>query len=164
MTLYELTADYLQVLQMAEDPDVDPEVIEDTLEDIGGSIEDMADSYATVMISIDGNIKMLAEEIARLTERKKAMEANRQRIKDYLQKSMVVTGKTKFKTEKFSFSVQKNPASVVLDTDDIDRIPVKYLVPQEPKVNKTQIKEDLKAGMELPGIAHLEQSESLRIR
>ena len=164
MTLYELTADYLQVLQMAEDPDVDPEVIEDTLEDIGGSIEDKADSYATVMITIDGNIKMLAEEIARLTERKKAMEANRQRIKDYLQKSMVVTGKTKFKTEKFSFSVQKNPASVVLDTDDIDRIPAKYLVPQEPKVNKTQIKEDLKAGMELPGIAHLEQSESLRIR
>ena len=164
MTLYELTADYLQVLQMAEDPDVDPEVIEDTLEDIGGSIEDKADSYATVMITIDGDIKMLAEEIARLTERKKAMEANRQRIKDSLQKSMVVTGKTKFKTEKFSFSVQKNPASVVLDTDDIDRIPVKYLVPQEPKINRTQIKEDLKAGMELPGIAHLEQSESLRIR
>ena len=164
MTLYKLTADYLQVLQMAEDPDVDPEVIEDTLEDIGGSIEDKADSYATVMITIDGDIKMLAEEIARLTERKKAMEANRQRIKDYLQKSMVVTGKTKFKTEKFSFSVQKNPASVVLDTDDVDRIPVKYLVPQEPKINKVQIKEDLKAGMELPGIAHLEQSESLRIR
>ena len=164
MTLYELTADYMKLLELAEDPDVDPEVIADTLEGLGGEIEDKADSYATVLASLDGDRMMLAEEIARLTDRKKAIDANVQRIKDTLQKSMVITGKTKFKTERFSFSIQKNPASVVMETDDVERIPVKYLVPQEPKINKTQIKQDLKNGMELPGIAHLEQGESLRIK
>lgn len=164
MTLYELTKEYIQLLDLAEDPDVDPEVVADTLEGIGGEIEDKADAYATVLASLDGDIKMLSEEIARLNARKTGMEAKKQRIKDALQRGMIATGKTRFKTEKFSFSVQKNPASVVMETDDVGRIPVEYLVAQEPKINRTQIKEDLKNGMELPGIAHLEQGESLRIR
>lgn len=164
MTLYELTADYMRLLELAEDPDVDPEVIADTLEGLGGEIEDKADSYATVIATLQSDYDMLLEESGRLLKRRSALSDNIEKIKETLQKAMVATGKTRFRTAKFSFSVQKNPASVVMDTDDVERIPVKYLVPQEPKVNKTQIKQDLKNGIELPGIAHLEQGESLRIK
>jgi hypothetical protein len=37
-------------------------------------------------------------------------------------------------------------------------------VQQDPTIDKKKIKEDLKAGVDLEGIAHLEQTESLRIR
>ena len=37
-SLYQLTDEYLQLLEMAEDPDVEPEVLKDTMEAIGGEI------------------------------------------------------------------------------------------------------------------------------
>jgi hypothetical protein len=75
---------------------------------------------------------------------------------------MVTTGKTKFKTPFFSFGIQKNPPSVVLDAG-LDAIPEEYLVPQDPKVDKKAIGARLKTGEVLP-YAHLELGESLRIR
>jgi hypothetical protein len=39
----------------------------------------------------------------------------------------------------------------------------KYLIPQEPKIDKRTLIEDLKAGIEVPG-AILKQEKSLRIR
>ncbi len=41
-TLYELTDEYRQLLEMLEDPDEDPEVIRDTMEGISGELEDKA--------------------------------------------------------------------------------------------------------------------------
>ena len=38
-TLYELTGDYMTLLSMATDPEIDPQAITDTLEAIGGEIE-----------------------------------------------------------------------------------------------------------------------------
>jgi hypothetical protein len=83
-----------------------------------------------------------------------------------LQQAMTTTGKTKFKTDLFSFGIQKNPPAVVLEVpeDDLESIPAEYLIRQAPKVNKTKLKEDLKAGKDLAGVAHLVQGESLRIR
>ena len=39
MTLYELTNDYMELLQMAEDPDIDEQAFMDTLESIEGALE-----------------------------------------------------------------------------------------------------------------------------
>ena len=43
MTLYELTDEFRQLLDMMEDPDIDPEVLNDTLEAVLGDIEYKAD-------------------------------------------------------------------------------------------------------------------------
>ena len=81
-------------------------------------------------------------------------------MKEALQNAMFITGKTKFKTDLFSFNIQKNPPRLVIDRPE--EIPEEYLIPQEPKIDTSAIKEALKR-QELP-FAHLEQSESLRIR
>ena len=77
---------------------------------------------------------------------------------------MIQTGKEKFKTELFSFGIQSNPAAVIMDEQYLENIPEEYLIPQEPKLDKKKLAADLKAGVDLEGIAHLEQSRSLRIR
>ena len=64
----------------------------------------------------------------------------------------------------FKFRIQKNAPSVVVDLDDLQDMPMEYLTYHEPTVNKAAIKDALKAGLDLRGIAHLEQSQSLRIR
>lgn len=160
-TLYELTSEYLQLLEMAEDPDVDLQTIADTMEAIGGEIEDKADGYARVMKQIEANAAGIKAEIDRLTARKTSMENNVKRMKESLQAAMEATGKKKFKTALFSFNIQKNPAS--LKIDDPEAVPESFLVPQPPKVDSAAIKDALKAGA-VYDFAHLEQGESLRIR
>ena len=163
-TIYELTDEYALLLELAEDPEVDPETIEGTLEALGGEIEEKADGYAKVMKQLEANAAALKAEEKRLYTKRTTCENNIKRMKQALQYAMEATGKTKFKTDLFSFGIQKNPAAVVMDAQYIENIPEEYLIPQEPKIDRTKLKEDLKAGKNLDGIAHLEQSESLRIR
>ena len=164
MTLYELTSEYLDLLAMLEDPDVDEDLINDTLEGIDGELEVKAAGYARVMRQMDADAKAIKAEEERLANRRKSLENRSAALKSRLQQMMEITGKVKFKTELFSFGIQKNPAAVVMDEQYIENIPECYLIIQEPKIDKQKIKEDLKAGLDLEGIAHLEQTESLRIR
>jgi len=59
--------------------------------------------------------------------------------------------------------VQNNAPSVVIDAEDVNDIPIEYLI-VEAKVDKKKIATDIKAGVDLHAFAHLEQSRSLRIR
>lgn len=161
-TLYELRGDFLRLYDMADDPDTDPDAFFDTMEAIEGEIEDKADGYAAVIASLNNIAKGLKAEEDRLVSRRKAIENNVARMKTALTEAMQATGKTRFKTLKWSFNIQPNPESVVLDKD-ISGIPAQYLIEQEPKVDKMAIKDALKHGAKFT-FAHLERSESLRIR
>ena len=161
MTLYELTSEYLDLLAMLEDPDVDEDLINDTLEGIDGELEAKADGYARVMRQMDADAKAIKAEEERLANRRKSLENRSAALKSRLQQMMELTGKTKFKTALYSFNIAKNPASVVID--DESKIPAEYWIAQDPKLNKSALKEMLSTG-EICEYAHLEQGQSLRIR
>ena len=160
-TMYELTADYMTVLNMATDGETPPDAIADTLEAIGGEIEIKAENSAVIMQELNAEAEKLKNEIERLTTRKKSLETNVAAIKERIFDAMKTTGKEKFKTTLFSFSIGKNPAKLVID--DSEKIPRKYLIPQPAKVDNAKLKEDLKAG-KVCSYAHLEQGESLKIK
>ena len=159
-TLYEIAAEYMTLLDMAEE--IDEEVFKDTLEGIEGELEIKADNYAKVIAELENKSEGLDKESNRLAERKKAIENNIKRIKDSLQVAMIATGMTKFKTELFNFGIQKNPPKLVLDKE-VEDIPMDYYIFQDPIADKEKIKQELKEGKKLD-FAHLEQGESLRIR
>ena len=164
-TLYELTGQMQALLALMEDPDVDPQIIEDSLEAVSGEIEVKADGYARVMAELEARKAAVKAEKDRLTALESSLGKNIDRMKESLKTSMIATGKTKFKTDLFSFNIQKNPPKVVID--DPSRIPEGFLIPQPPKVDTASIKESLKsvdAGSMWEGICHLEQGESLRRR
>lgn len=159
-TLYELTEEYRQLLEMMEDDTVDPEVLQDTLEGVDGEIEAKADNCAKLIRELNGVTSVINEEIERLKARKDVISNNADRVKKYLEKAMIDTGKRKFKTALFGFNIQKNPASVVVDQED--KIPEEYWIKQEPKLDKASLKKWLKDNP--ADFAYLEQSEGLRIR
>lgn len=164
-SLYELTADYEALLALAEDPEIDEQAFRDTLDGIAGAIEDKAENYAKVIRMLEGDAAACDAESKRLKGKKTIIENNIKRMKSALQYSMEVTGKTKFKTALFSFNIQKNPASVVIDEAYIENIPEKFLIARDPDVDKKALRDALKAGdEEAMGVAHLEQTESLRIK
>lgn len=165
MTLYELTNDYQNLLEMAEDPDIDPVVLADTMDAIEGEIEIKADGYARIIRQMEADAAALKAEADRITNRRRVIENNIRTMKNRLEDAMIATGKVKFKTELFSFGIQKNPARVVID--DPTKIPAGFLIPQEPKIDTAAIKNSLKDADEQSfweGVAHLEQDSSLRIR
>ena len=160
-TLYELTAEYNEVLEMMDNPDIDVQCVLDTLEGIEGEIEIKADNYAKIIKEAEGKTAMLDGEISRLTERKNAIKSRIAGMKQSLMLAMKSVNKEKFKTDLFSFSIQKNPPSVILDKPE--SVPEKYLTPQSPTVNKKEILAAIKDGADFD-FAHIEQSEGVRIR
>lgn len=159
-TLYKLTERYMNILEVAEM--MEPEQLEEALAGIDDDIEMKADGYAKVIKKLDNTKDGLEKEIKRLTDRKKTIENNAKRIKESLQDSMLLTGKTKFKTNLFSFGIQKNRASLSVLKEDY--IPKRFYEEQKPKLNKTDLLKHIQqTGEELEGV-EIKQTESLRIR
>jgi hypothetical protein len=159
----------MELLELAEDPDIDEQAFMDTLEGIEGALEDKADNYAKCMRMLEADAKGIKAEEERLAKRRKTIESNVSRIKSALQYAMEATGKTKFKTQLFSFTVRNNAESVIIDTDNIRNIPDQYLKFKEPEADKTAIKKAIKEGDEdtqkaLLKLCHLERTKSLLIK
>ena len=157
MNLYELSIAFQEVQNM----DLDPEVMKDTLDSIEDAIENKAENIAKLVRNLESDVSAYKEEEDRLKTKRQATENKVKWLKTYLEDNMKLTGKTKFKSGMFNFSIQKNPASVNITDERI--IPDEFLIQQPPKVDKTSLKEALKNGIEIPG-AELKQTEGLRIR
>lgn len=155
MKLYELTGAFNQVADMLE-YDSENAAIIDTLESIDLAIEEKADGYAKLIRNQEASSKAFDEEIKRMKERKQSVDNNVKRMKLSLQNAMVEIGKTKFKTDLFSFNIQKNQPSVNIVDEN--------LIPDEFKKIKIEFdKTAIKKAENVPGV-ELIQSESLRIR
>jgi hypothetical protein len=163
-TMYELTSDYNEVLELASNPDIDPQAITDTLEAINAEIEIKAENTAKVLRELEGMAAALKAEEQRLAARRKSIENNVDRIKTGLYEAMKTTGKTKFKTPLFSFAIAKNGGKIpiVVDVDTAD-LPDEFVTITE-KPNVDAIREYLEKNGESP-LAHFgERGESLRIK
>lgn len=158
-TLYELTGQYMDLMEMAEE--ADPDVLRDTLEGIEGEIEDKADNYAKVIRTLEGQVDTIDAEISRLQSKKKAVKNSIDSIKSNLERSMIQTGKKKFKTDLFSFGIQKNPPTV--SVKDESKIPGYFWKQKAPELDRAALKNYLKENGATE-YAELVQSESLRIR
>lgn len=153
MTLYELTSEYKELLAMMEDPDVDPEVLQDTMEAVGGEIEDKAENYARVIRELEADQAKFEKEAERCSKHANICKNNIKRMKENLKDSMIATGKLKFPTEHFKFSVVKNgglqPLKITGDVPDDFKI-------MKPETDNNKIREALERGVSLD-FAHLEE-------
>lgn len=171
--LYELTGEFLELMNMLEDEECDEQIIMDTLEGIDYEIEMKADGYAKIIKSIESYIDGLEKETNRLSSRKKTFENRIKWLKQNLEMCMRVTGKKKFTTDLFSFNIQKNGGKRKLVIDvDVEKVPKEYRIEQPDAIDGDSIREYLKEnGLEGQDgslncdFAHLDpQGESLRIR
>ena len=160
MKLYELTQNYLNLLDLLENPDVPVEMVQSALNEVEGDFEEKAENIVKLMKSIEGDIKAFKEEEARLYTRRKALENKQKSLKRYLEGSLKALGKQEIKGKLFTFWIQKNAPKLIIE--DLESIPKEYLETYI-EANKTKLKDDLNNGVKIAG-AKLESSESLRIR
>lgn len=161
-SLYELKEDRRKIANMLYEEEIDIQMILDTLESIESEIEDKADDYAIIIKELLGDAKICKEEKQRLEARQKMFETRAEMLKNRLYDVMKETGKTNFKTAKFSFSICKNGGLAPLFVDeDYSNIPQKYL---KVEPDNTKIRNAIDNG-EILSFAHYEErGESLRIR
>ena len=166
-SLYELSGDYAKFAEYMEQVELEPEMqeaLEDALNNLGEDIEIKLENYAKIIKNFESDIAGLKAEEERLARKRKAMENSIKNMKQRMTEAMIRTGKVDIKGELFKFKVQANPPAVVMDVNYIEDVPEKYLIAQDPKIDKKKLAEDLKAGVDLDGVAHLEASASVRIR
>ena len=160
MNLYELTPVYQRLQNQIEQG----EDVEGILAVIGDELEAKADGYARVIRNMEAQVESFKAEEKRIAENRKRLESGIDRLKQNLFESMKATGKTKFKTDLFSFAIQKNggadPVIVDVPTDDLPD----DLVQITEKPDLKAIAEYIKETGDLTYAHFGERGESLRIK
>lgn len=144
-TLYELTSDYAELFDMLYDEDVDSQTVVDTMEAIDMEIEDKADAYARIVQQLTYDADSRKKESERLRVEAQVLENKAKRIKDTLQANLEFIGKTKFRTDLFSFSVCNNGGKLPLEVTepDVFKIPKEFLIYPDPVVNTEAVRSAL---------------------
>lgn len=161
--IYELTADIQLLWNLMENGEIDDDTLIDAMQNSQEELSIKLEHYCMFIKNMEADAKAFKEEEQRLAARRKTLENTIEKAKKAMQYAMDVAGEKKVKGKLFSISLQNNPASVVLDEQYMENIPEKYLI-HKTDINKRLMAEDIKNGIDLEGLAHLEQSEGIRIR
>lgn len=167
MKLYELTADYLALLNAIDNDEIPEEAIADTLEAITGEIEVKADSIACILKSLDAEIAAIKAEEAKLAQRRKQKEKTLEKVKKYLADTLLFAGIDKIETARNKITFRKSESVEVADTSAFILWAQKnrddLLTYGAPTINKTAIKSALKDGIEIVG-AELRVNQNIQIK
>ncbi|WP_333876516.1 siphovirus Gp157 family protein [Methylobacter sp.] len=152
LSLYELSANYLQALDFLTDPEMDLpiEAVNDTLEALGGELEDKAINVAKFFRNMEAAADAIKTAEANMAKRRKALENRVQWLKNYIKGNMELCGISDIECPHFKLSIQKNPA--VVNIIDEDAIPEQFKEKVISwKIDKTAIKDAIKSGSIVPG-------------
>jgi chaperonin cofactor prefoldin len=163
MTLYELKDEYKQLLEMLEDPDIDPQVIADTMEAVSGELDVKCDSYVVIIKKLEAQVEMIDTELIRLEKNKTALTSNIKRMKSSVLDAIQLTGQRKMETDHFKLSIVKNGGKQPMEVDEIEKIPQAY-ISMKPVADVEKIRKELEAGGELEFARLKPRGEHLGIR
>lgn len=164
MKLYELSTNYNVLVDMLERAtEEDPrDAVRDTLDMIHEEIEYKAENIAKILSQFTAEQKAIESEIERLNKKVEQISRNKERLKSYLEESLIRCNMEKFKTPLFSFLIRNNPPAVAIDNFCV--IPDEFIIKKETlSVDKKAIAEKLKKNEVVEG-CHLTYSKTLVIK
>ena len=166
MTLYQLSIQFQTILEMAEDGEIDMDVVNGSLECVEADIEQKLDSYGVVINELSNDIENIEKEIKRLTDKKRTIDNNITRMKGAIKTAMDAIGKKKIQGNKFTWTIAKNGGKrpvVFKEGYNILSIPERFQ-DWTVKPDREQIREALESGEQLDFATLGERGESLRLK
>lgn len=157
MKLYEIDEQIDRLLDMQWQNDLSDEEIEDTLNSLLMDKYDKCVNVSLFIKNLEKDITAFTEEEKKLNARRKSMEKKVDWLKNYLSSSL--QGE-KIDDPRVRVSYGRSRCVVI---DNEAALPSRFLVPQEPKIDKTAIREAIKSGETVEG-AHIEESEHIIIK
>lgn len=144
-TLYEITGDILQVMDLFYQDEIDEQTMADTIESLKYELDQKAESYCKVIRNMESDKDAIKVEIDRLTSRVDRINKAIERMKTTLFQAMETTNTQKIKTDLFSLSIANRAPQLPKNIEDMD-VPKQYYVEQPPKLDKRTLLSDIKAG------------------
>lgn len=168
MTLYEISNQYLDLLDAIANGEIPDEAIKDTLDAVQAALDDKASNIACYIKALNAEADAIKAEIDALAERQKAKQHKAERLKEYLLSALTAAGVSKIDTPRAKITIANNPPSVEIDDEDklVDWALKNYaeiVTLQAPKINKTAIKTAITSGNNIP-YCKLKVNQSLRIK
>ena len=168
MRLYEITGELLALQELLENPLDDEDVLKDTLEAVQGEYEFKLESYCKVIKNLEADIVGIKAEVDRLSDKRKVLENNIDRLKKAMFESMKATNTPKVKGQLFTVAIQKNGGVIPINYDKNDKNITANLPDHLVNIVKTPnleaIRELLEAGKVVDGFTLGERGESIRIK
>jgi hypothetical protein len=163
-TLFELSDQYLQVLDLLEQADeVDPHLLEEALDAIAGKITQKAEGIAGLVRQLEGMAELRAIEAKRMKALADADEKRAERLRDYLLRNLQAVGAEKVETARFRISVRQNPPAVtVVDESAVPAEFIREVVTTS--IDKRGILERLKSTGEVVNGVEVTRGQRLDIR
>jgi len=111
-TLYELSAEYLHLVGLLEDPETDPHLVEQELDRIGGEIKHKAEAISGLVRWYEGLADLRKSEARRMADSARSSENRADWLRRYLHQNMQATGIERIDTARFTVSIRQNPPRV----------------------------------------------------
>jgi Siphovirus Gp157 len=164
LSLYQIAGEYREAADKLAELDLDPTTFADTLESLGGDLEEKSKNTAFVVRNLEAAADQIDAAVEEMGRRAATIRKNAERVREYLMSNMIFAGVKKLETPYFVITVRDNPPKVVV-TDE-QTIPPQFFVEPPPppaKLDKKGLAAALKAGEQIEG-AHLERGQSLQIK
>lgn len=158
MNLYEMTENARALYEMLSEGEIDEKTFTDTLEGMG--VDEKLESYCKVIKQLEADAEAYKTEKDRLYKKQKSAENSISRMKSAMIDFMKSTDTTKKKAGVFTVALATSKAVSITDES---KIPARFLIEQEPKIDKSSIRAELMAGSEIEGCV-LSENVGVRIK
>ena len=146
----------------SENNELDEKTINDTKESIELLLEEKSEQLELILKELEAKEEK-CKEIADFYARKaKYANEKKKMFKELILGAMQKLGAKKIETATGTFTIRNNTPSLIIDDENL--IPQKFTTfVQTKKIEKNEIKKEIKNGMKIPG-AHLESTQSLLVK
>ena len=163
LSLYNIKNKFIELFEKAESEELTQEEIQEQGKELALALKSKSANVIGYIRNAELTTDAIENEIERLTNIKKTIENKTVRFKEYVKANMEGLGIEKIETELGTLVIAKNPASVeILDENLIADEYKKEKI--NVSIDKTAIKNALKAGKEVQGVRLVEDKTSLRIK
>lgn len=161
--LFKVVGQYMQVYDMLTDPDIDDEVVNDTLEGLMGEIEVHAAGLVPVMERLDMEIDACKKHKEEWANAEKVRKARKDRLKEMIRNAMVALDKNEIQAGDITFKIQNAGGKLPLIVDENATVPERFTKITIENDNDL-IRKALESGEELDFARFGERSKILKIK
>jgi len=160
MKLYEINKEIETLMNMVDENGELSEEIFGEIANLSMFENEKIDNIGCYIKTLIAESEAIKAEKMALAKRQSLKENHADRLKAFLNNYMAENGKTKFETPRCVISFRKSTSCNVFNED---LIPKDFREPQPDKIMKSEIKEALKNGQEIPG-AELSENQNIQIK
>ena len=163
--LYELATELAVINDqlITAEGEITPE-LEARLDQVNLALTEKATGLRKWFAIIDGDTAGLDAEIKRLENLKRLQNNLRDRLMKYIELNMKAADLKKIETPIGAFTIQKNPPSCEVISEEMVPDEFKRIIPEQKVVDKKMALEALKDGYSVPGIKLVEDRTHLRVK